>query len=56
MADIQKYGLIEDGLDWALYATIIVTAFLFVFFPSQLGLSAGAPLAGIGLFGLSQLV
>lgn len=54
MGDIQRYGVIEDGLDWALYATLISATLLFVFTPNLLGLSALAPLAGIGLFGLAR--
>jgi len=50
MFDIQSYGLIEDGLDWVLYVTLISAVVLFVVAPDFLGLSALAPVAGMGLF------
>ena len=53
MLDTRIYGLIEDGLDWALYTTLVTATVLFVFVPDLLSLSAIAPLAGIGLFSLA---
>jgi len=54
MGDIQNYGFVEDGLDWALYATLISATILFIAAPDLLSLSALAPVAGMGLFAVSR--
>lgn len=54
MDNVRNYGLVEDGLDWVLYVTLISAVGLFLVDPSLLRFSALAPLAGFGLFVASR--